>query len=101
MLRAEDAWHSPMTESELAAACGLLDPAHPQTRYVIQEIAAVIDRRPAQRTVAPNREIWREAGILSGILARLQRYERHQSRRHERRTPIRDRAASWMYGSDS
>ncbi|HXX64410.1 MAG TPA: hypothetical protein VEO56_11505, partial [Bacteroidota bacterium] len=29
MLRATEAWHSPVTESELAAACGRLDPTHP------------------------------------------------------------------------
>ena len=45
MLRAVDAWHSPITEAELAAACGLLDPDHSQTRKVIAEIAALIDRR--------------------------------------------------------
>ena len=28
MLRAAEAWHSPVTEAELAATCGLLDPAH-------------------------------------------------------------------------
>jgi predicted nucleic acid-binding protein len=81
MLRAVDAWHSPVTEAELAAACGLLDPDHSQTRKVIEEIAALIDRRPVQRTVMPDQKVWREAGILSGILARLQIYERDQRRR--------------------
>ena len=81
MLRAVDAWHSPVTEAELAAACGLLDPDHSQTRKVIEEIAALIDRRPAQRTVMPDRNVWREAGVLSGILARLQGYEKEQRSR--------------------
>jgi predicted nucleic acid-binding protein len=81
VLRAVDAWHSPVTEAELAAACGLLDPDHSQTRNVIEEIAALIDRRPTQRTVMPDQSVWREAGILSGILARLQGYEKDQRRR--------------------
>ena len=81
MLRAVDAWHSTVTESELAAACGLLDPAHSGTRKVIEEITALIDRRTVQRTVAPDQSAWREAGILSGILARLQGYEKDQRRR--------------------
>jgi len=81
MLRAVDAWHSPVTEAELAAACGLLDPGHSQTRKVIAEIAALIDRRPVRRTVMPDQNVWREAGILSGILARLQGYEKNQRRR--------------------
>jgi len=44
MLRATEAWHSPVTEAELAAACGLLDPAHSQTRQIIEQVAAVINR---------------------------------------------------------
>ena len=81
MLRAADAWHSPVTEAELAAACGLLDPDHLQTRKIIEEIAALIDRRPVQRTVMPDQNVWRKAGIVSGILARLQGYEKDRRRR--------------------
>jgi len=81
MLRAADAWHSPVTEAELAAACGLLDPDHLQRRKIIEEIAALIDRRPVQRTVMPDQNVWREAGILSGILTRLHGYEKDQRRR--------------------
>ena len=81
MLRAAEAWHSPVTEAELAAAIGLLDPAHSETREIIVQIIAVIERRPSYRTITPDSEIWREAGILSGILARLQRYGREQRRR--------------------
>jgi predicted nucleic acid-binding protein len=81
MLRAVDAWHSPVTEAELAAAVGLLDRSHPQTRQLINEIAGVIDQRPVQRTIAPDVMVWREAGILSGILARLQGFDKGQRRR--------------------
>lgn len=81
MLRAAEAWHSPVTEAELAAAIGLLDPTHPETREIVEQIAAVIERRPRYRTLVPDSEIWREAGILSGILARLQGYGKHHRRR--------------------
>lgn len=81
MLRAADAWHSPVAEAELGAACGLLDPDHSPTRKIIEQIAALIDRRPVQRTVMPDQHVWREAGILSGILARLQGYEKGERRR--------------------
>lgn len=81
MLRAVEAWHSPVTEAELSAAAGLLDPSHPNTRKVIYEIAAVLDQRPPQRTIVPDVFVWREAGILSGILARLQGYDKGQRRR--------------------
>lgn len=81
MLRAAEAWHSPVTEAELAAAIGLLDPAHPQTQEITEQISNVIDRRPTYRTIAPDPEVWREAGILSGLLARLQGYSTVQRRR--------------------
>jgi len=81
MLRATEAWHSPVTEAELAATCGLLDPAHPQTPGIIEQVAAVIDRRPTYRTITPDPEIWREAGVLSGTLARTQGYGRGQRQR--------------------
>jgi predicted nucleic acid-binding protein len=81
MLRASEAWHSPVTEAELAATCGLLDPAHAQTRGIMEQVVAVIERRPSHRTLATDSEIWREAGILSGTLARLQGYKSDQRRR--------------------
>lgn len=80
MLRAVEAWHSPVTEAELASGVGLLDPSHPETRHVIDEIAGVLHQRPIQRTIAPDAVIWREAGILSGILARLQGLDKVQRR---------------------
>lgn len=81
VLRAAEAWHSPVTEAELSAAIGLLDPTHPETRETVERIAAVIERRPSYRTIVPDPEIWREAGVLSGILARLQSYGRDHRRR--------------------
>lgn len=81
MLRATEAWHSPVTESELAAACGLLDPTHPGTRQIVTQIAGIIDRRPSYRTIVPDTDIWREAGILSGTLARLEGLAKRDQRR--------------------
>jgi predicted nucleic acid-binding protein len=81
MLRAAEAWHSPVTEAELAAACGLLDPAHSQTLEIIEQVVAVIDRRPSYRTITPDPEVWREAGVLSGMVARTQGYGPEQRRR--------------------
>ena len=81
MLRAVEARHCPVTEAELAAVVELLDPSHPGTPSVINEIAAIIDRRPVQRTATPDRDAWREAGLLSGMLARIQNYDKNQRRR--------------------
>jgi len=73
-MRAADAWHSTVTEAELVAMCGFLKPDHPDTRKTVEQIAAAIERRPAHRTISPDREIWINAGILSGTLSRLQGY---------------------------
>jgi predicted nucleic acid-binding protein len=80
-LRAGNLWHSTVTEAELAAVAGLLDPAHPGTKHVIAKIAASIDLRPTHRILAPDREVWREAGILAGLLARLEQYGKSERRK--------------------
>lgn len=80
-LRAGSLWHSSVTESELAALAGLLDPAHPETAYTISQIAASIERRPAHRILTPDRETWREAGILAGLIGRLQQYGKSERRK--------------------
>jgi predicted nucleic acid-binding protein len=80
-LRAGSLWHSTVTESELAALAGLLDPTHPETAGVIAQVAASIDLRPTHRILIPDRDTWREAGILAGLLARLQRYGKNEQRK--------------------
>jgi len=81
MLRAADAWHSTVAETELAFTCALLDPAHVDTRNVIKEITTVIDRISPHRIIAPDREVWRDAGILTGTIARLQGISKNDRRR--------------------
>lgn len=80
-LRAGNLWHSTVTEAELAALAGLLDPSHPETRRVIAQIAASLELRPAHRILVPDRNAWREAGILAGLLARLQQYGKSERRK--------------------
>jgi predicted nucleic acid-binding protein len=74
-------WHSTVTESELAALVGRLDPRHPDTEQTIGEVMSTIDRRPSHRIVNPDRDAWREAGVLAGLLARLQQYGKADQRR--------------------
>ncbi len=80
-LRTGSLWHSTVTEAELAALAGLLDPAHPDTADAIAEVAASIELRPAHRILTPDRDTWREAGILAGLLARLQQYGKSERRK--------------------
>jgi len=81
VLRAASLWHSTVTEAELAALAGLLHPAHPGTASAISQVAASIEARPAHRILTPDRDTWREAGILAGLLARLQRYGKSEQRK--------------------
>lgn len=80
-LRAGSLWHSSVTEAELAALAGLLDPTHPDTAGVISQVAASIDLRPAHRILTPDRDTWREAGMHAGLLARLQGYGKNEQRK--------------------
>jgi predicted nucleic acid-binding protein len=80
-LRSTVTWHSTVTESELLTMIGLLDPNHPQSAGLAAEVTESIERRPPQRIVNPDRETWREAGIVAGLLARLQQYGKAEQRR--------------------
>jgi predicted nucleic acid-binding protein len=80
-LRTASLWHSSVTEAELAALAGLLDPMHPDTTGAIARVAASVELRPAHRILTPDRDTWREAGILAGLLARLQQYGKNERRK--------------------
>lgn len=81
LLRARDAWHSTVAESELASTCGLLDPAHPETKGVISRIAEIINRISPHRCLLPDRQVWHEAGILTGTIGRIQGIAKQDRRR--------------------
>ena len=81
VLRAGSLWHSSVTEAELAAISGLLDPMHPKTPTAIAQVAGSIEQRPPHRILNPDQEIWREAGILAGLLARLQGFGKGEQRK--------------------
>ncbi|AEU34511.1 type II toxin-antitoxin system VapC family toxin [Granulicella mallensis] len=80
MIDAASLWHSTVTECELSALAGLLNPNHPDTPHTINQVLASIERRPNHRIVNPDREVWRDAGILAGLLARVQQYGKAEQR---------------------
>lgn len=80
LLRAVDAWHSTVAENELSSTCGVLAPAHPDTKDVIRQISGIVNRMSPYRSLAPDRQVWQEAGVLSGILARIQGLSRPDRR---------------------
>jgi predicted nucleic acid-binding protein len=81
VLRSTSLWHSTVTESELSALAGLLDPGHPETALAINQVLASIEHRPSHRIINPDREVWRDAGVVAGLLARLQQYGKAERRK--------------------
>jgi predicted nucleic acid-binding protein len=80
-LRAGSLWHSAVTDAELPALDRLLDPKHPDTAGVVEQLAACVYLRPAHRILTPDRNIWHEAGILARLIARLQGYGKTAQRK--------------------
>ncbi|HXZ00788.1 MAG TPA: hypothetical protein VEI03_12365 [Stellaceae bacterium] len=65
-------FHSSVCIAELAYAFGRLDPAHPETSTAFKFIRNALARVRAYRTLAPDRDAYVEAGIITGTLVRTQ-----------------------------
>ncbi len=63
--------HSSVALAELTHLFGRLDPAHPETKTTLAAIKKVITAIPDHRLAAPSVQAMAEAGILTGIIARL------------------------------
>lgn len=81
LIRTAALWHSAVTEAELLSLIGLLNPTHPDTAHVVRQVTASVELRSEHRTLTPDREVWREAGVLAGLLGRLQHYGKADQRR--------------------
>lgn len=68
--------HSTVAVQELMHTVGILDPAHPGTKDVIQQIGAVVKGMPEHRVFTPDADVLGRAAHLSGILCRLQGYQK-------------------------
>lgn len=80
-LKGAEIWHSAVAEAELAMFCGILDPRHAGTPAVVARVLTVVNSWAAHRLLSPDREVWREAGLLAGVLARTQGYAESDRRR--------------------
>ncbi len=74
-------WHSSVTACELCVLLGLLDPLHPGSARSMEEVTRFVDKRQEHRTINPTEDSWIQAGILAGLLARLQQYGKAEQRR--------------------
>lgn len=73
--------HSTVAIQELMHTVGVLDPSDARTVGVIAEISKHIKAMPPHRMFAPDTEVLGRAALLSGILCRLQGYEKDGKRR--------------------
>ena len=68
--------HSTVAIQELMHTVGVLSPSDARTAGVITEIGKQINAMPPYRIFAPDAEVLGRAALLSGILCRLQGYEK-------------------------
>ncbi len=71
LLLARDVNHSSVAIAELVHLFGRLDPLHKDTAGVLAPIAAAIAEIRPHRLTAPSMQAWAEAGIVTGMIARL------------------------------
>ena len=68
--------HSTVAIQELMHTVGILSPSDPRTAGVVVEIGKQIKAMPPHRIFAPDADVLGRAALLSGILCRLQGYEK-------------------------
>lgn len=71
IVRRRQPHHSSVAIGELTHLFGRLDPSHPDTKAVLARVQGAVDAIPARRLSAPSIRAMAEAGIITGILARL------------------------------
>jgi len=68
--------HTIVAIQELMHTVGVLDPAHPGTKTAVRQIETTINGMPPHRIFIPDADVLGRAALLSGILCRLQGYQR-------------------------
>ncbi len=66
--------HSVIAIQELMHAVGALNPSDRRTRSVVTQIGRLVKAMPSHRTFTPDADVLGRAGLLSGVLCRLQGY---------------------------
>jgi predicted nucleic acid-binding protein len=71
-------FHCSVCLAELATGVANLDPSSPAWRAVRDHYAALFDAIPDSRLLTPDVQLWTEAGMVAGTLARTQSFQKHQ-----------------------
>ena len=73
--------HGAPALAELAVTIGALDPADRRTQATLTPIVEMLTRINPSRIIVPNFEIWLEAAVMAGILARTQTIPKQDRRK--------------------
>jgi hypothetical protein len=73
--------HGAPALAELAVTIGALNPADQRTHATLIPIVEMLTRINRSRIIAPSYEVWLEAAVISGILARTQTIPKQDRRR--------------------
>ena len=73
--------HGAPALAELAVTIGVLDPADRRTQATLSPIVETLARISPSRIIAPNYNIWLEAAVMTGILARTQAIPKQDRRK--------------------
>ena len=71
-------FHCSICAGELMTGVGNLSPASRKWRATRDHYADLIRTIPASRLLTPDEDIWVEAGLVAGVLARTQGFQPHQ-----------------------
>ncbi len=78
ILRRGLSWHCSVCLSELATGVANRSPRAPDWAAARDYFAGLFDSIPGTRVLTPDMQIWIDAGLLAGVLARTQGLQRHQ-----------------------
>lgn len=68
-------FHCAVCVAELTTGVANLHPASPGWRTVRDHYGELIDSFPVTRLLVPDAQIWAEAGLIAGVLARTQNFQ--------------------------
>ena len=71
-------FHCSVALAELATGVANSDPAQPRWRAVCHHYTGLFASVPATRLLTPDAQIWMDAGLIAGTLARTQGFQPHQ-----------------------
>ncbi len=71
-------FHCSVALAELAVGVANADPSRPGWTALRDHYSALFAAIPASRLVTPDPQVWADAGVIAGMLARTQGFQPHQ-----------------------